>query len=348
MAISSAILALLALSVPLGQGDWLRYRVVDLGVLGSDPESAGAALVDRTLAAGTSFTAGSSRPFLWDARRGRIDAGFFAGARTVTTQAMNRFGHLVGLSDGNRGIRAWLWREGQGYTDLAAVGNLGISGAFGIDDAGNVVGYGRAGFPFLWSEGEGTTWLPGLPGTSGEGAALSIDEAGRIAGFLFDARGRSRPVLWEGRQPRDLGVPEGYFGGQAVAMSRAGLVLANLFDDSQAPFAAMTDGSGRWTLLGVLPGGNFLRGADVNAAGWAVGEGSSSFGGRAWLWRPGAGLRMLDELLEPGSRSWTVERAAGIDDDGVIVATGTRDGQTRALLLWPTPRPSVFAEHAGG
>jgi uncharacterized membrane protein len=259
----------------------------------------------------------------------------------VEARSVNAQGWMVGGSDGNRGIRAWLWREGVGYTDLAAVAGLGISGAFGINASGEVVGYGRAGFPFLWSEPRGTVWLPGLPGTPGQGTAYAINDSGKAVGFLYDAGGASRPVVWESGPPTDLGVPGSFRGGEAVAVSPSGLVAGNLLDGSAFPFAALYDPARGWSPLGVLPGGNFSAATGVNDAGWVVGFGSSLRGGAGWLWRPGAGLEDLDGLLEPGSRDWTVVRASGIDPLGRIVATAQRGTETRAVLMVPAIRPSA-------
>jgi uncharacterized membrane protein len=335
------IAALVALFVPgLAQAKAL-YRVVPVGVIPGFDASYSAALAPGPIVAGLCTTFGTSEPFFWTPRRGIVAAGRFAGARNIETRSVNALGWMVGGSDGNRGIRAWLWREGQGYTDLALVASLGISGASGINASGEVVGYGRAAFPFLWSESRGTVWLPGLPGTVGQGMAYAINDAGTVVGFLYDATGVGRPVAWRLGSPIDLGVPREFRSGEAVAISPGGRVAGNLLDGSQFPFAALYDPVRGWSPLGVLPGGNFSAATGVNDAGWVVGFGSSLRGGAGWLWRPDLGLRDLDDLLEPGSRAWTILRASGIDGAGRIAATAQRAGETTAVLLVPDLRPAV-------
>lgn len=80
------------------------------------------------------------------------------------------------------------------------------------------------------------------------------------------------------------------------------------------------------TSLGVLSGATDSTPHAVNAAGWVVG----TSGGRAFVYRPGAGLAELSSLVKSTS-GVTVRDALSITDSGDVLFAGVR-GQTAALF----------------
>jgi hypothetical protein len=80
------------------------------------------------------------------------------------------------------------------------------------------------------------------------------------------------------------------------------------------------------TSLGVLSGATDSTPHAVNAAGWVVG----TSGGRAFVYRPGAGLAELSSLVKSTS-GVTVRDALSISDSGDVLFAGVR-GQTAALF----------------
>ena len=93
--------------------------------------------------------------------------------------------------------------------------------------------------------------------------------------------------------------------------------------------------------LGDLPGGPVSATAhDVNNRNEVVGFGFDSQTVKAFRWTAETGIKSVDSLLTPYSRSrWSIFEAWSINDDGVIAAEAFRIGQGeyRAVLVEPIP-----------
>jgi uncharacterized membrane protein len=110
----------------------------------------------------------------------------------------------------------------------------------------------------------------------------------------------------------------------------------------------------RWTKdgmveLGSLPGWPTSIARGINDAGWVVGTcRGPDFGGRAdtgrgFLWTADAGLRSLNDLLDPdGGRGWEITGATRVNALGEIDATGKKDGSSYRVRLIPkVPLPAA-------
>lgn len=190
--------------------------------------------------------------------------------------------------------------------------NVGVS--YGINDAGQMVGYFRLGsgydHAFLHT---GTNPLNpaddlgALPPVFPYSYAYGINAVGQVVGYVsstyYDS-GTYHAFVWT------PSVPNGSSG-------------------------VMSD-------LGTLNGSNSIA-LGINANGQAVGyiEDTTSESNRAFVWDNMHGMLDLNTLVLPTS-GWTLEQANDINDAGQIVGWGTNSqGQTHAYLL--TPNPPIFA-----
>src|SRR5215207_8049071 len=189
--------------------------------------------------------------------------------------------------------------------DLGTLPGRTESGAFDINNTGQVVGYsGNITYPedahaFLYS-GDQMQNLGTLPGGTESGAS-DINNTGQIVGSSY--------IPVPGEEGGDLGNNHAflYSGGQ------------------------MQD-------LGTLPGGIGSIAYSVNDSGQVVGVSlTSNETKRAFLYSD-AQMYDLNDLI-PGDAGWTLLEARGINTSGQIVGTGVINGQTRAFLATPTTTP---------
>jgi probable HAF family extracellular repeat protein len=116
-----------------------------------------------------------------------------------TALGMNDMGQVVGWSFTPAGVsHAFLWTPGVGMTDLGTLPGDTNSFAYGVNDAGDVVGVSQAGNnsrAFLWTPAGGmidlNTVLPTNSGWVALGAATGINDDGSIVGGgNFNGQGR--------------------------------------------------------------------------------------------------------------------------------------------------------------
>ena len=275
------------------------------------------------------------------------------------------------------------------YT-VTGLGTLGgsFSGAFGINDAGQVVGrsYTPGGYEhaFLFTPGSGMTDLGTFGGGTSE--AYSINNLGQVVGYADTATvGYDHAFLYTpGSGLTDLGT----LGGAkswASCINNAGQIVGGAQKASGDRRAFLyKPGSGMMD-LGTL-GGPEGWANGINDAGQVVG----STGSHAFLYTPGSGMtdlgtlggassraygindlgqvvgsaytgskylpclysggavKDLNSLIDPAS-GWTLSEAMSINDGGQIAGYGLNpSGQWEAFLLTPIPEPATLALLAAG
>ena len=275
------------------------------------------------------------------------------------------------------------------YT-VTGLGTLGgsFSGAFGINDAGQVVGWADtasgAEHAFIYTPGSGITDLGNLGG--GYSYANGINDAGQVVGRSYTPGGYEHAFLFTpGSGMTDLGT----FGGgtsEAYSINNLGQVVgyADTATVGYDHAFLYTPGSGL-TDLGTL-GGPEGWANGINDAGQVVG----SSGSHAFLYTPGSGMtdlgtlggassraygindlgqvvgsaytgskylpclysggavKDLNSLIDPAS-GWTLSEAMSINDGGQIAGYGLNpSGQWEAFLLTPIPEPATLALLAAG
>ncbi len=198
-----------------------------------------------------------------------------------------------------------------------------------LNDGGELAGNGQHAeqTAMVWRDGNAHS-LP-LPKNAVSSQANAINNAGTVAGIyrrqgdpfnfnLFVTDRTAVKTVVSDRQHSDLFCAAINANGQVVGTFREPETrLAHLF----------LWHDGKLADLGSLGRNGEVFG--VNNAGHAVGR--SDQGAFAYI---GEALHTLNSFLPPGS-GWDLWYAAGINDQGQIVGTGSLHGQTRAFLLTP-------------
>ncbi len=357
-----ALLAPFLTTTAIAQPAAIRARGIelhDLGTLGGAASGASAIDADGQVVGWSLIASGERRAFTSCADCTMQDLGTLIGGSDSMGRAVSGNGeYLVGGS----GINAYgpSFRElTQGFVysgaSMRSVDALfcpcsfneryGTSEAFGVNDAGTVVGWApspRANYyhAFIWKEGViedlSTTGL-GDPSYS---RAFDINNAEQVVGYIdrdesltFRESDRAA-VIWEGGVIRTLDHLPGYSSSTAVAINEAGQAVGWSSDITGTNSSAAAWSGGRVIALGKLEGDSNSRALALNDRGQAVGwSGTAENNSRAFFWQQGAMLD-LNSLLPPDS-GWQLIEARGINNDGMIVGTARINGESRAFLLIP-------------
>lgn len=248
-------------------------------------------------------------------------------------RGINRLGQAVGRSGYMTGgdTRAVVWQSG-GVDVIDPPPGGDYSAAFGINDAGVVVGTvntGTATRGFRWSRDGGMQQLGTLPGDNG-GEAFDINKAGQVVGASSGPQG-IRAVLWrlDGRI-QNLGTLPGGNVSKAAAINDLGQVVgASTSVGGNRAF--LWTSSGGMQALGTLPGHTESEASGINNRGHVVGYSRGPHGTRAFLWTSTGGMRDLGTL--PGGN---FSRAYGINNLGGVVGTSTSSAGLRAFVWTPS------------
>lgn len=296
----SIVAVLAALTSPHGVMAQGPGPVTDLGTLGGT-QTQPLGINDLGDVVGSSFLAGDtvSRPFLWS---GGVmqQLPLLPGDTSGSARAINNLGQIVGISV-SRAVR---WDNGV-VTDLntaatAAAGWVQLRAALGINDAGQIVGYGqRTGSPlttlraFLLTNGVITDL-----GTLGGGSATGwgINNAGQVVGqSTIDAtNANGHAYSWTNGVMTDLGGLD--LGGVLGALNIARSI--NDFGEAAGSWRSGATGTVPlfWDAAGtptVLPGPDGAA-QDINNLQQIVGGGTNG----AVLWEGGAAID-LESLISP-------------------------------------------------
>src|SRR5207249_3996786 len=216
----------------------------------------------------------------------------------------------VGSVNGGSSQRGVIYSGGSAtiITQTTSNGSYFLT-AFGINDAGRVVGQGidpnnaARNVGIVFDIGQSTAFEVGaLPDMNGA-LAFGVSDTGYVVGSSMLNQGSGLPFIWSDQ-------------GGIVAIPLA---------------TGTSEGNAR----------------AVNSAGWAVGTDSSAFA-IPFLYDGNMTYRLAD-LLPPNSgwdlSMNTSSSADGISEDGVIVGTGVHNGETHAYAMvpvapGPTPTPS--------
>jgi probable HAF family extracellular repeat protein len=157
-----------------------------------------------------------------------ITLGGLAGSYVQGSVAysINDSGQAVGYNvfkhEGIDHASAVEWSGGE-VVDLGSLHGTPDSGAYAINDAGQVVGV---------SSGEAVEWSSGQIIDLGPGVAYAINDAGQMVGARWTL-GESEAVEWSGGQVIDLQEPPGTLDTIATGINNAGQVVG--VSSSNAP-----------------------------------------------------------------------------------------------------------------
>jgi len=233
---------------------------------------------------------------------------------------INRYGDVVGSSDGPDGQRAVLWRDGR-IIDLGVLGGGVASSAYAINDRGQVVGTSRtAGGElrgFLWQDGR----MRDL-GIDGGVMPGDINNSGQVVGALDfgDGGARRRAFVWQNGTVVRLRSPG--ISSNAAAINDRGEITGGYMIEIERGSRAVRWYRGTLTDLGLLPHGDAGGGVSINDRGQILGTSNvspHSMEQGTFIWWRGR----LHDLAPAGVPASVAYALAEINNRGQFVAGTT-------------------------
>ena len=308
------------------------YTVTDLGTLGGSDSIATAINASGEITGGATIGSGAYHAFLY-AKGSMKDLGTLGGPSSQG-QGINTSGAIVGYAQlppihvGGRPPFSFSSAFIDTNGSMAALGAPG-GGAYGINDAGQVVGE-CLGAACLYSGGTTTN----LGSLGGPATALAINSFGEVVGYSYLTDGNFRGFFWSNGKMTALGT----FGGdwsEAYGINDAGQITGIASTPGSVGGHAFIYSNGVMQDLGTL-GGAYSTGTAINHAGVVVGYATLANLNAPYHAFVSSGTKIHDlNGLIPRNSGWLLEAANGINDSGEIVGYGSINGQVHAFLLTP-------------
>jgi probable HAF family extracellular repeat protein len=269
--------------------------------------------------------------FLWSSSAGMKDLG-----SNVDPEAINNSGQIAGNpSSGTQGAMLW---NGKTWVPLGDLPGGAYSRAFGINDYGQVAGYGQ-----IQNNSEDNPnaflWTPSSPNsTSGSMINLGTLTSG------WDSTAVA--INSQGWVTGNAGVPISQPIGDIIGVGHAFLWRPS---SANGTTGTMID---LGTLDPKADGGlGQSWGLAINSGGVIVGQSNptgatSEYQTDAVIWQPGSnGSYSLSDLnsLIPSGSGWALRRADAINDSGDIVAEAANSGFSGLYALLLTPSTTTTA-----
>jgi uncharacterized membrane protein len=238
---------------------------------------------------------------------------------------------------------AAIWHDGT-PTVLKTQANMG-SGAFSINNAGQVAGFTYPNFSDLYTAvvwNSGTPTLLPAPAPQYEySLAYAINDAGQVAGYVFGSAGVPyEAAVWNGLTPMVLGVIPGCTTGLAYGINGNGLIVGYLGCGKDGVAEAAVWNGTTATLLPIpikpTEGGLGGKAFAVNDSGLIVGSSTNAATGaigpdNATAWANGSATNLGPFPTKEGASS-----ATAVNKQGIIVGKSTwiLDQLTTHAALW--------------
>jgi len=327
------------------------FVVEDLGTLPGDSSSIAWAINANGDVVGWSNGPAGTRAFVFTSATGMVELPALAGRPRSVARDINDAGVIVGSANagGTDLGHAVMW-DALGRTSVQDLGTLGtgsFSEAWGVNNAGQIVGWsytngGSLGVHgFLQTQEQG---LVDLTPDSDTGYALDINDAGQVTGYKT-AFGGYHAFRWQTGTFTDLGVLPGFAHSFGWAINASGQVAGSSVSasgNSERLFRS-TVGDTLQNLGGV---GEHNTAMGINASGQVVGHSGQS-APRALLYTDAGGLRNLNALID-SSLGWVLLAANDVNDAGQIVgyAFNNNTGETHAVRLRPVTPDCTFSSRS--
>lgn len=345
----TALLTLLAVTCVFGSS---RYDVTDIGALGGKHATV-YDINNKDQVVGTaeiSSDGGYYNPygwhaFLWDHSRMRDLDHLENFHWTTRAVALNDHAEIIGIGSSSGAVTSsdpFVWRNNK-IQELGPVPPSWIVGdtsehplamPYDINNRGQIVGMVTTeggDRVVMWSNGHyqfiGTQGGPG-------NEARAINNRGEVVGgynFASPAAERFRAFIWRNGEMKELGTLGGVRS-QAYDINDAGDVVGTARNSKDADIACLWV-KGKMQGFGTL-GGRCSEALGINSRKQVVGWSHDEYGKQmAFLWENGK-LHNLNEIANLPN-GWVLASAVAINDGGVIVCNGTKNGVERAFLLRP-------------
>jgi len=281
------------------------------------------------------------------------DIGVLKGDNESSGFWINSSGAVVGCADTANsegypctgtgpGQHAFYWTKTAGLRDLGTLPGGNISGAIGINDAGQVVGYSNTStgllneynfIAFKWTSAGGMVNLGKLSGGNSS-CAFGVNSTGVIAGDSFVSSTVVDATNWTNNKIKNLGaLPKSIFTA-ALSINDGGEIVGESVFGYGPPF---TSHGFEWTSaggmkdLGTLSGGDTSMANAINSSGIIVGQ-SNSGSVVTWHAVKWDATGKIDDLgTLPGG---TYSIAFGINDSSEIVGYGNIADNAAHAMLW--------------
>lgn len=350
-------LAVLAAALPvIATAQMPTYRVTNLSDLGAAAGLSNCyarSLNDAgTVVGECSDTATTQTAVAWRngtvARLGRLASGQWANATAVSS-----LGVVVGDADpGNGRPNPFVTFNGK-LIDVDSISG-GNARAIGITDSGVIFGSLVKGFDgnpwnaMMWTVDSGhpdryrETFLPKPAGSDPKTTSTYLNDSnklGQATGYVAGTNGQFG-AFWNSDPAHSIVVLQPLPGGWtsiAQGMNDLGQTVGMSYDGSvlqQTAVLWQNDAAHSVISLGTLPGDTMSMANDINTAGQVIGVSYVGSVQRSFFWQNGT-MADLSTLIDPADGSWTIAQTLAINNAGQIVAYGSRNGVTSAILLTP-------------
>jgi probable HAF family extracellular repeat protein len=318
--------------------------------LGSFSQSSGETIrglsVAGELVGGSGHSGFGTRAFLLTNTKLEEIKGLRGADRSVA-HGSNETSVVVGSSNTDTSLRAFMWTRKGGVKDLGTLPGDSGSEAFGINKHNQVVGYssGPRGMQAVIWNSNGKIEGLGTMRADDHSRAYAINDLGAVVGFSGNPQ-RTSAFLWtrEGGM-KNLGALPGDKDSVALSINNKDSHVVGYSSGPGGDRGFLWTREGGIKTLGAFPGDDFSRAVSINDRGEVVGTSGGPSGTRAFLWTRSRGMENLNSLIPAGSDFGLSEAVAvndqgtilavGYDDDGHADAHGNHEAPARIFLLTP-------------
>lgn len=300
-------------------------------------------------------------PFLWTPSGGMVALPFLPGG-TAYAEAfdINNNGVIVGIAQNSSGARrAVKWQNGT-IIDLGALGSSSTldSGALGLNDKGEVVGYAENGqvdvngWPIRravkWSANNVIQDLGVLPGGDTHSYAYDINNYGVACGYSDDGPGGAfvrHPVKYENGTVTFLGSLGGTFG-HAWAINDAGEIAGDSYLTGNSRSRAFKWSNGVLKDVGALTSTSYSYPTGINTFGQMSGISPNTSLPQAVRW-VGANdtIQNINNFMPPGSP--TMDSAEDVNGVGQVIVEASGFPFGGYLLTPPVKQLPLYGPDPG-